>query len=191
MTPSACTIFHNDIRSFGKGFEAFFQRAEQLPGVRFIRSYASIEKRTRKPRMSLSNTQPDDGVKEEFDMVVLSVGLNPPAERRWRTVRHRTQRPRFLQNRTLPIPWRPPGRGFLSAAPSRGPWISPSRFLPPAGRVPMRSTPGLPAGQADPGRVYPPERDVSKRSRASVCLCVIAARISAGWWMSLPPSNMR
>ena len=39
-----CTIFHNDIRSFGKDFERYYQRAEQLPGVRFIRSYASIGK---------------------------------------------------------------------------------------------------------------------------------------------------
>jgi heterodisulfide reductase subunit A len=39
-----CTIFHNDIRSYGKDFERFYQRAENLPGVRFIRSYVSIGK---------------------------------------------------------------------------------------------------------------------------------------------------
>ncbi|HEC60769.1 MAG TPA: CoB--CoM heterodisulfide reductase iron-sulfur subunit A family protein, partial [bacterium] len=38
------TIFHNDIRSFGKDFERFYQRTENLPGVRFIRSYVSIGK---------------------------------------------------------------------------------------------------------------------------------------------------
>ena len=37
-----CTIFHNDIRSFGKDFERFYERAEKLPGVRFIRSYVSL-----------------------------------------------------------------------------------------------------------------------------------------------------
>ena len=36
------TIFHNDIRSYGKDFERFYQRAEKLPGIRFIRSYVSI-----------------------------------------------------------------------------------------------------------------------------------------------------
>ena len=36
------TIFHNDIRSYGKDFERFYQRAEKLPGVEFIRSYVSI-----------------------------------------------------------------------------------------------------------------------------------------------------
>ena len=37
-----CTIFHNDIRSYGKDFERYYQRTEKLPGIRFIRSYASI-----------------------------------------------------------------------------------------------------------------------------------------------------
>jgi heterodisulfide reductase subunit A2 len=76
-----CTIFHNDIRSFGKDFERFFQRAEQLPGVKFIRSYASIEKEILESKsVVVRYATADDGVKsEEFDMVVLSVGLNPPA----------------------------------------------------------------------------------------------------------------
>ncbi|XPS86921.1 BamE6: predicted heterodisulfide reductase, iron-sulfur subunit A [Desulfosarcina variabilis str. Montpellier] len=39
---TTCTIFHNDIRAFGKDFERYFQRTEDLPGVQFIRSYASI-----------------------------------------------------------------------------------------------------------------------------------------------------
>lgn len=75
-----CTIFHNDIRSFGKDFERFFQRAEQLPGVEFIRSYASIEREIPESgNVIVRYATADDGVKrEEFDMVVLSVGLNPP-----------------------------------------------------------------------------------------------------------------
>ena len=39
-----CTVFHNDIRSYGKDFERFYERAENLPGVRFFRSYVSIVK---------------------------------------------------------------------------------------------------------------------------------------------------
>ena len=76
-----CTVFHNDIRSHGKDFESFYHRTEQLPGVRFIRSYASIvgeDPETKNVIVRYATT--DDGVKEEeFDMVVLSVGLNPPA----------------------------------------------------------------------------------------------------------------
>ncbi len=76
-----CTIFHNDIRSYGKDFERFYQRTENLPGVRFIRSYVSIEREDPVTKnVTVRYSTPDDGVKEEeFDMVVLSVGLAPPA----------------------------------------------------------------------------------------------------------------
>jgi heterodisulfide reductase subunit A len=77
-----CTVFHNDIRAFGKDFERYYHRTEELPGVRFIRSYVSIERdipETKNVVVRYATT--DDGVKEEeFDMVVLSVGLNPPTD---------------------------------------------------------------------------------------------------------------
>ena len=81
---SECTVFHNDIRAFGKDFERYFQRAEQLDGVEFIRSYASIAKEDPETgSVTVRYATPADGVKEaEFDMVVLSVGLNPPETNR-------------------------------------------------------------------------------------------------------------
>jgi heterodisulfide reductase subunit A len=77
-----CTIFHNDIRSYGKDFERFCERAEKLPGVRFIRSYVSVAKELPETQnVAIRYSTPEDGVKEEeFDLVVLSVGLNPPAD---------------------------------------------------------------------------------------------------------------
>ena len=76
------TIFHNDIRAFGKDFERFYQRAENLPGVRFIRSYVSIGREIPETKnVTIRYSTFDEGVKEEeFDMVVLSVGLAPPAD---------------------------------------------------------------------------------------------------------------
>jgi heterodisulfide reductase subunit A len=77
-----CTIFHNDIRSYGKDFERFFQRTEKLPGIRFFRSYTTVVKEDPKTKnVTVRYSTPDEGVKEEeFEMVVLSVGLNPPSE---------------------------------------------------------------------------------------------------------------
>jgi heterodisulfide reductase subunit A len=77
-----CTIFHNDIRSYSKDFERFYQRAENLPGVRFIRSYVSIGKEIPGSKnVTIRYAATEGGVKEEeFDLVVLSIGLNPPAE---------------------------------------------------------------------------------------------------------------
>jgi len=77
-----CTIFHNDIRSYGKDFERYYERTEKLPDVRFIRSYTSIVREdpiTKNVTVRYSTLE--EGVKEEeFDMVVLSIGLNPPAD---------------------------------------------------------------------------------------------------------------
>jgi heterodisulfide reductase subunit A2 len=77
-----CTIFHNDVRSYGKDFERYYERTEKLPGVRFIRSYTSIVREDPVTKnVFLRYSTPKDGVKEEeFDMVVLSVGLTPPLE---------------------------------------------------------------------------------------------------------------
>ena len=76
------TIFHNDIRAFGKDFERYYQRAAKLPGVRFIRSYVSIGKEIPESKnVTIRYATDGDGVKEEeFDLVVLSVGMNPPKE---------------------------------------------------------------------------------------------------------------
>ncbi len=100
---SECTIFHNDVRSYGKDFERYYQRTENLPGVRFFRSYTSIVREdpvTKNVFVRYSTT--DEGVKEEeFDMVVLSIGLNPPVgvKESGPSVRHYPHRSRLLQNR--------------------------------------------------------------------------------------------
>jgi heterodisulfide reductase subunit A len=77
---ASCTIFHNDVRSYGKDFERYYQRTENLSQVRFFRSYTTIVSEdpvTKNVRVRYSTT--NEGVKEEeFDMVVLSIGLAPP-----------------------------------------------------------------------------------------------------------------
>jgi heterodisulfide reductase subunit A len=81
---AACTVFHNDIRSYGKDFERYYQKTAELPGVRFFRSYVSIAREDPETKnVTIRYSTPDEGVKEEeFDMVVLSVGLNPPEDAR-------------------------------------------------------------------------------------------------------------
>jgi heterodisulfide reductase subunit A len=76
-----CTVFHNDIRAYGKDFERYYERTEKLPDVRFIRSYTSIVREDPETKnVTVRYSTFEGGVKEEeFDMVVLSVGLNPPA----------------------------------------------------------------------------------------------------------------
>ncbi len=77
-----CVIFHNDVRAYGKDFERYYQRTQELPGIRFIRSYVSIAGENPETKdVIVKYATAGQGVKtEEFEMVVLSVGLNPPQD---------------------------------------------------------------------------------------------------------------
>jgi heterodisulfide reductase subunit A len=60
------TIFHNDIRSYGKDFERYHQRAEGLAGVRFIRSYVSVGKEIPENKnVTIRYSTPDEGVRKK------------------------------------------------------------------------------------------------------------------------------
>jgi heterodisulfide reductase subunit A2 len=72
-------VFHNDIRSFGKGFEDFYTRARNMEGARFVRKrISSIKENKRNNNLILTYVSEDHTIQqEEFDMVVLSVGMSP------------------------------------------------------------------------------------------------------------------
>jgi len=74
-----CTIFFNDIRAFGKGFERYYIGAEKESGVRYIRALVSSVKEMQQTNNLLIRYVSDDGeIKEErFDLLVLSVGMKP------------------------------------------------------------------------------------------------------------------
>ena len=72
------TIFYNDIRAFGKGFERYYESAQQN-GVRYLKSIPSTVKELQQSKNLLIQYAAEDGTvaEEEFDLVVLSVGLTP------------------------------------------------------------------------------------------------------------------
>ena len=84
------TIFYIDIRSFGKGFEPYIERAKNEHGVRYIRCLVSSVREVptnHNLRLTYVIHEGEDGKRpaiheEEFDLVVLSVGLRPSAETR-------------------------------------------------------------------------------------------------------------
>jgi len=71
-----CTIFNMDIRSFGKDYEKYYQRAVK-DGIRFVRSRVhSVDVLPETGNLSIRYVTDAGELKlEEFDMVVLSVGL--------------------------------------------------------------------------------------------------------------------
>ena len=80
--PLDASIFYMDMRTSGKDFEKYYLRAQEEHGVRFIRSRVhSVEKIDTSDNLRVIYTT-DDGAcrEEEFDLIVLSVGLEVPAD---------------------------------------------------------------------------------------------------------------
>jgi len=77
-----CTIFYMDIRAYGKEFDAYYNRAKGEYGVRFVRSrVASITEDPHTGNLHVHYVGEDETPRiEEFDMVVLSTGMQPPKD---------------------------------------------------------------------------------------------------------------
>jgi len=76
------TIFCIDVRAFGKDFEKYYNRAKDNYNVRYVKCMISSVKESQETNNLWLQYRTPDGsvVEEEFDMVVLSVGLKPTAE---------------------------------------------------------------------------------------------------------------
>ncbi len=74
-----CAIFYMDMRTHGKDFEKFYNRAQDS-GVRFVRTRIhSIEEDDETKSLTLRYATEDGRIENEvFDMVVLSVGMETP-----------------------------------------------------------------------------------------------------------------
>jgi heterodisulfide reductase subunit A len=177
-----CTIFHNDIRSYGKDFERFYERTEKLPGVRFIRSYTSIVKEDPETKnVTIRYATSDEGVKEEeFDMVVLSVGLNPPADAQGIAKKYGielTEHHFCKLNPVNPMETNRPGI-FVSGA-FQGPTDIPESVFSASGAGSQcGELLDYRRGNLAKERIYPPERDVSQEEpRIGVFVCHCGANI--------------
>jgi heterodisulfide reductase subunit A len=177
-----CTIFHNDIRSYGKDFEPYYQRTEQLPGIRFIRSYASIVREIPETKnVIVRYATPEDGVKdEEFDLVVLSIGLNPPAgyEDLADTFGIELNSHGFCKaNPSNPMETTKPGI-FISGA-FQGPMDIPESVFTASGAGSQcGELLDYRRGKLTKERIYPQEKDVSKEEpRVGVFVCHCGANI--------------
>jgi len=73
------TIFYMDIRAFGKEFDAYYERARDEYGVRYIRCMVSnLEERPDTKNVVVRYIDETGArIEEEFDLIVLSVGMVP------------------------------------------------------------------------------------------------------------------
>ena len=175
-------VFHNDIRSYGKDFERFYNRAENLPGVRFIRSYVEVGREIPDTKnVTIRYATNGEGVKEEeFDLVVLGVGLAPPANvnRLSEQFGIELNVHGFCKtNPANPIETTRPGV-FVSGA-FQGPMDIPESVMSASGAnalagALLKSR----RGKLDAERIYPEERDVSEEEvKVGVFTCHCGANI--------------
>ncbi|MBW1821729.1 MAG: FAD-dependent oxidoreductase, partial [Deltaproteobacteria bacterium] len=177
-----CTIFHNDIRSYGKDFEPFYQRTQQLPGIRFIRSYVSIGKEIPQSKnVTLKYATAEDGVKEEeFDLVVLSVGLNPPADYEDLADQFGIELNSHGFCKALPSnPIQTTRPGIFVSGAFQGPMDIPESVFSASGAGSQcGELLDYRRGQLSKERIYPPEKDVSEEeARVGVFVCHCGANI--------------
>ncbi len=177
-----CTVFHNDIRAFGKEFESFYQRAADLSDVRFIKSYVSVMKEDPKTKnITLRYFTPEEGVKEEeFDMVVLSVGLNPPAGAKELAQKMGIELNRHGFCRILPeAPMQTSQPGIYISGAFQGPVDIPeSVFSASAAGSQIGELLNKRRGKLSRERTYPPEEDVSDQGpKIGVFICHCGANI--------------
>ena len=76
-----CDVFFMDLRAFGKGFEQYYRRAQEL-GVRYIRSRVPKIEEVPGTRNLIVQylAENDRKLSQEYDLVVLSVGMQPPKD---------------------------------------------------------------------------------------------------------------
>ena len=78
-SPLGCTIFYIDMRCYGKEFDAYYERAQGEWGIQFIRSrVASVTEDPSTGNIFLHYVENEEPKVEQFDMVILSVGMQPP-----------------------------------------------------------------------------------------------------------------
>ncbi|MFX0023285.1 MAG: FAD-dependent oxidoreductase, partial [Candidatus Hermodarchaeota archaeon] len=79
------TIFSMDIRAYGKDFDKYIIRAQEEYGIRYIRSRISSVSEVPETKDLRLRYETEDGkvIEEDYNMVVLGVGLNPPYDAKY------------------------------------------------------------------------------------------------------------
>jgi heterodisulfide reductase subunit A len=177
-------IFHNDIRAYGKGFERYYERAQNTPGVQFIWSKVSfVRELPGTKNIVLRYRLNGTGVKEEeFDLVVLSVGLTSPGSTRQLAdkLSIKLNPYGFCQNSSFsPIETSQPG--IYACGVFHAPMDIPDSVTMASGAAALSSQ--LLADQRGTlieKKEYPPERDVTgEPPRVGVFICHCGTNIAS------------
>ena len=174
-----CAIFYMDIRAHGKEFDAYYERARGEYGIRFVRSRAaSVRENPATSNLQVYYVENEEPRLEEFDMVVLSIGMQPPkdAERLAKALGIGLNRYKFCQtNPFSPVETSRPGI-FVCGSFASPKDIPESVAQASGAAMKAASLISSERGTLTTAKEYPPEKEVSDedpRIGVFVCHCGI------------------
>jgi heterodisulfide reductase subunit A-like polyferredoxin len=170
------TIFFIDLRAFGKDFEKYYRSAEEQYGIRYQRCMVSKVAELQKTKNLKVKYITDDGARheEEFDLVVLAVGLTAGSQnqRLAESLGISLDEHQFCVANPVE-PNRTTRPGIFAAGPFLEPKDIPETIVEASGAAGAVSRLLAPArGKLVVEREYPPEIDVSdEEPRIGVFVC--------------------
>jgi len=180
-TPSKldCTIFFMDLRAYGKEFDAYYNRAKEEWGINFVRSrVASITEDPLTKNLMVNYVDGETPKAEEFDMVVLSTGMQPPknVEKLADTIGVKLNKYDFCETKTF-SPLETSRKGVFVCGAFSSPKDIPESVAQASGAAAKAmSIIASERGKLVTVKEYPEERDISKeepRIGVFVCHCGI------------------
>jgi heterodisulfide reductase subunit A len=181
--PLDCTIFYMDMRCYGKEFDAYYERAQGEWGIEFVRSrVASVTEDPSTGDLFLHYVENEEPKEEEFDMVVLSVGMQPPknVEKLAENLGIKLNKYRFCQTDTFsPLETSKPGIFVCGAF--GGPKDIPESVAQASGAASKAMCIiATERGKLIAEKEFPPERDVSQEEpRIGVFICHCGTNIGS------------
>jgi len=178
-SPLDCTIFYMDMRAYGKEFDAYYERAKEEYGVKFVRSrVAGVTEDPLTGDLIVHYVEEEEPKKETFDIVVLSVGMQPPKnfQQLAETLGVKLNKYKFCETKTF-TPLETSNPGIFVCGAFGAPKDIPESVAQASGAAAKAmSVIATERGTQVTVKEYPPERDVSQeepRIGVFVCYCGI------------------
>ena len=187
-----CQVFFMDTRAFSKGYEEYYRRAEKKYGVQYTRCRLSdIKEDPHTRNLRVRYAAPEGGVsgiiEQEFDLVVLSVGMEiaEPVKQLGRTLGIQLDDYGFCHT-TLFDPLQTSRPGVYVAGPFREPKDIPETVIEASGAAANAARLLAPARHTLANiQEYPPEKDVrGDAARIGVFVCHCGSNI--GGYLDVP-----
>jgi len=181
--PLETSVFFMDMRTYGKDFEKYYNRAKDDMGMRFIRCRPHTVTENEDKSLNVCYVDEQGNIhKEDFDMIVLSVGLESSASAIELGNKMGIELDKFNFAKTsdfTPVATSKPG--IYVAGCFQGPKDIPYSVMEASAAAAAASVDLAPArGQLQKIKEFPPERDVSgEETRMGVFVCNCGINIGA------------